>query len=147
MMAMNILYTFKEFLVEADIIGMFRQDGTHLLSQSIHIIIGLCREEVEEYCADTTQQIIVVLSIFLIINIDDGIIEGRFLGIVNNLVDLLIITTDALHEGLLIVFQTDTVEWRRIVRCIIFFKKWVQSFLFTHNILLIRLAKLRKKFG
>ena len=135
MMLMHIFDTLKQFFVESDIIGMLRQDWTHLLGQGIHLIVGLSRQQIEEYSTDTTQQVIIALTILLVIHTDDGIVESWFLGIVDNLVYLFLVTTDTLHKRLLIVLQTDTVKGHRVVRCIVFLEKGVESFLFTHNIL------------
>ena len=39
--------------VQSYVVGMLCQDGLHLLCQSIHLVIGLCTQQVEEYRADT----------------------------------------------------------------------------------------------
>ena len=101
MMPVYVLDTLEQFLVQADIIGMLRQDRTHLLCQCIHLIVCLGREQIEEHCRDTSQQVIVMLTVFLIIHVDDGIVEGRFIGVVDDLIDLFIITADTLQHRLL----------------------------------------------
>ena len=125
---MHIFDALKEFLIETDIIGMFRQNRTHLLRQGIHLVVGLCREQVEEYGADTIQQIVVVFAILPVVDGNNGIIKGGFGRIVDNLVYLLIFTTDALEHGLLVVFHTDTIKGRRVVGRVIRQEKRICSF-------------------
>ena len=134
MMTVHILDTFEQLLVQTDIIGVFGQDRTHLLGQGIHLVVGLSREQVEEDGRHPTEQVVVVIALFLVIHTDDGIVESRFLGIVDDLVNLLIIPTDALQHRLLEIFQTDTVEGRHIMGRIIRQKKRILSLLLlVHN--------------
>ena len=134
MMTVHILDAFKEFLIETDIIRMFGQDGTHLLGQGIHLVVGLSREQVEEDGCHPTEQVVVVIALFLVVHTDDGIVESGFLGIVDDLLDLFIIPTDALQHRLLEILQTDTVEGRHIMGRIIRQKKRILSLLLlVHN--------------
>ena len=45
---MYILDTLKQLFIQADVIGMLRQYRTHLLCQGIHLVVGLCREQIKE---------------------------------------------------------------------------------------------------
>ena len=133
-MAVHILDTFEQLFVQTDIIRMFRQDRTHLLRQGIHLIVRLCREQVEEHRRDTTQQVVVVIAVFLVVHTDDGIVEGGFLGVVDDLLDLLVIPADTLQHRLLEVLKADTVEGRHIMGRIIRQKKRILSLLLlVHN--------------
>ena len=51
-----------------------------------------------------------MIAVFLIIDMDDGIVEGGFLGIVDHLFDLLVIPTDTLEHRLLVILQADTIK-------------------------------------
>ena len=128
-MAVYILDTLEQARIQSHIIGMLCQDGLHLLCQSIHLVIGLSRQQVEEHRADAVQQVVVALAFLLLVY--DRVIECRLGGVVDGLFYLLVITTDALHEGLLIVFQANTVKRHRVVRCLVVFKKRVYPFLYT----------------
>ena len=133
MMTMHIFDTLKQALVKTDIIGMFRQDRAHLLCQSVHLVIGLCREQIEKHRRHTPKQVVVALAVFLIINTNDRIVESRFLRTIDNLLDLLIVTTDTFHHGLFEILQPDTVEGCYVVRRIIRFKKRILSlFILVH---------------
>ena len=118
-MTVYVFDAFKEAFVQTDIVGVLRQNGTHLLCQSVHLVGSLCRQQVEEHAADTRQEIVVAVVVFLVIDIDDGVVESWFLGVVDDLLYLLIVTTDALHHRLFVVLQGDAVERRRVVRCAI----------------------------
>ena len=103
MMPMHILDPLKQFLVQADVVRMLRQDRTHLLRQRIHFVVGLGREQIEEHRRGTSQQIIVMIAVLLVIHIDDGIVESRFIRIIDDLLYLFIITTDTLQHRLLVI--------------------------------------------
>ena len=138
---MHILDTLKQLLVQSYVIGMLRQYGLHLLSQSVHLVVGLSTQQVKKHRRHTVQQ--VVITIRLILFTDNSIVEGGLLGVVDGLLYLLVVTTDALHEGFLIVLQTDTVERRRIVRRIIRSKKGISPllYLFIHCSILLSACK------
>ena len=113
---------------------MLCQYRAQLLCQLIHLVVGLCRQQIEEYARGTRQQVIVI--VLLIVHRDNRIVKRRLLGVIDNLLYLLILTTDTLHEGLLEVLQADAVERRRVVRRVIWLKKRVYPFiLLIHNIL------------
>ena len=101
MMAMHMFHTCKEFLIEAHIIGMFCQDGLHLLCQGVHLVVGLSTQQIEENGRHAIQQVIIPLRIIILVN--DGIIEGGLLWIVNRFLYQFVITTNTFHKGLFIV--------------------------------------------
>ena len=132
---MHILDTLKQPLVKTDIVGVLCQHGTHLLCQSVHLVGGLCRQQVEEHAADTRQEVVVAVVVFLVVDVDDGVVEGGFLRVVDDLLYLLIVTTDALHHRLFVVLQGDAVERRRVVRCAIRQEEWVLPLILCFHIL------------
>ena len=131
---MHILDTLKQPLVKTDIIGMFRQDRAHLLCQSVHLIVGLCRKQIEEHRRHTTKQVIVALAVLLVINTNDRIVESRFLRTIDNILYLFIVATDTFEHGFFEVLQPDTVEGCYVVRRIIRFKKRILSLLILVHI-------------
>ena len=132
MMAMHILHTLEELLVEAHVVGMLRQDGAHLLCQGVHLVVGLGREEIEEHGRHTVEQVVVALRVVVLV--DDGIVESGSCRIIDGFLEVFLVTADALHERLLIVLHTDTVEGRRVVGRAIRLEKRVLPlrFIFSH---------------
>ena len=65
------------------------------------------------------------MTIFLVVDADDGIVERGFLGVINDLLDLLVVTADAFEHGLLVVLKTNTVERDRVVRRAVGLEEWV----------------------
>ena len=120
MMQMHLTDTLKQAGIEAHVVGVLCQNGLQLLCQRIHLVVGFSRQQVEEHRRHSGQQIIVSL---VLLRIDNRIVEGRLLRIVDGLLDLFIVTTDALHEGFLVVLQTNTVKGHSIVWRIVRFKK------------------------
>ena len=53
MMQVYLADALKELGVQSYVVGVLCQDGLHLLCQRIHLVIGLCTQQVEEYRADT----------------------------------------------------------------------------------------------
>ena len=138
---MHVAYPLKQPWVQPYVVGVLRQDGLHLLSQCVHLVVRLCRQQVEEHRAHAAQQVVVAL---VLLGIDDGVVERRLLRVVDGLLYLLIVAADALHEGLLVVFQADTVERHRVVRCVIRFQKRI--LVLTHTNVLFLTCKGTKQF-
>ena len=135
--AVHILDALKEFLIEADVVGMLREDGTHLLGQRVHLVVRLGREQVEEHGAHPRQQVVIACPVLLVVDTDDRIVEGGFLRVVDKLLYLFVVATDALEHRFLIVLQTDTVERGRIVGRTIREEKGILShFVFFHIFIL-----------
>ena len=126
-MQVHVLNAFKQFLVQTYIVGMLGQYRTHLLCQRIHIVVGLGRQKIKEHRRHATQQIVVSILILLVVNTDDGIVEGWLIGIIDNLLYLLVVTTYSLQHSLLVILHTDTVKGSCVVRCVITFEKRVRS--------------------
>ena len=147
MVPVYVLDALKESGVEPHVVGMLRQYGLYLLCQSIHLVVSLCRQQVEEHSTHAVQQVVVALLVVILV--DDGIVEGRLRRVIDSLLYLLVVTSYALHEGLFIVLQTYTVEGRRVVRCPIGFKKRVYPFLytFTHVSFTFSMQKYKKRFN
>ena len=131
-MTVHIADTLEELLVQADIIRVFRQDGAHFLGQCIHFVVGFCREQIEEDSRHPTKQIIIVIPLLLVVNTDDSIVKSRFLGVVDNLLYLFVIATDAFKHSFLIVLQTDTVKGGYVMRRIIRLEERIFSLLIVH---------------
>ena len=119
-----VAYALKQARVQSYVVRMLRQHGLHPLRQSIHVVISLCRQQVEEHRRHPAQQVVVAL---VLLSVDDGIVESRLLGIVDDFLYLFVVTADTLHEGLLEVLQSDAVEGHRVVRCAVRLKKRVHS--------------------
>ena len=130
--AVYVLDAFKQPLVQADVVGMLRQNRRHLLRQRVHVVVRLSRQQVEEHSRRASQQVVVV--VLLVVHRDDCVIERWLLRVVDNLVYLLVIAAYALHEGFLEVLQADTVKRRRVVRRIVRLKKRILPLiLLIHN--------------
>lgn len=87
---------------------------------------------------------------FLGIHACQGVLEGRFFGIVDDLVCGLIVTAYSFHEGLFVIFQPDTVEGYGVVRGVVRYKKGIDTilcliFLKHTNLVFYFCAKLVKK--
>ena len=108
----------KQAWVQPYIVGMLCQDGLYLLCQRIHLVVGLSTQQVEEHGAHARQQVIVAL---ILLRVDDGVVEGRLLRVVDSLFYLLVVAADAFHEGFLVVLQADTVKGHGVVRCVVRF--------------------------
>ena len=125
----------KEPGVQSHVVGMLCQQGLHLLCQSVHLVVGLSTEQVEEYGAYPRQQVVVAL---VLLRVDDGIVEGRLLRVVDGLLYLLVVATDTFQEGLFVVFQPDAVERYGVVGCAIRFEKRVLMLIHTNVFLILR---------
>ena len=122
-MHVHILHALEKLLVQPYVVGMLGQYGLHLLSQGLHLVVGLGTEQVEEHRGDALQQVVVAL--FVVLVVDDGVVESRLLRVVDGLLYLLVVAPDAFHESLFIVFHAYAVEGHRVVRRAVFFEKWI----------------------
>ena len=117
----NSLHALKVALVEEDVVGVFREDGRHLLRQRVHLVVGLGREEVEEDLCDALQHVVGRHH-------GDGVVERRRLGIVGDELDEGVIHADAFKHGRLIVLEAYLVEGCRVVRrTVVLVKEWIIS--------------------
>ena len=107
---------------------MLCQYGLHLLRQRIHLIVRLGTQQIKEHRRHTRQQVVIAL---VLLRIDDGILERWLLRIVDSFLYLLVVATDAFHEGLLEVLQTDAIKGHHIMRRPVRFKKRIN--IFTHT--------------
>ena len=136
---MHLADAFKQLGVQPHVVFMLRQDGLHLLSQLVHLVVRLSRQQVEEHRRNPFQQ--VVIAIALVKGIQDGIVESWFLGIVDSLLQILVVTTDALHEGLLVVCQLNTVKRHSVVQSAVRFEKWVLMVAHTNVPILFKVQR------
>ena len=98
------LHALEELLVQRDVEAMLAQDGLHLLGQGQHVVCAVAFYDVVCHAQDLTQQ---VARIFQRL---DGVLEGRFLGVVDNGGNLLVLQFDALQHSWLVVLGLDFVE-------------------------------------
>ena len=98
---------------------MLSENRTHLLCQSVHFIICFSTEHIKEYTLHTTQKIIVMLTSFNLILWYNRILKGWFIGVINNLLNLLVLTANTFHHCLFIISKSNTIERYRVMRCII----------------------------
>ena len=142
---MGVVYEFdalKQPGVQSHVVGVLSQDGLYLLCQSIHLVVRFCTQQIEENGRNPRQQVVVAL---ILLRINNGVVEGGLLGVVDDFLYLLVIPADALHEGLLIIFHTDTVKGHRIVRCVVRFKKWILTI--AHTILTFFSLKIVQRYN
>ena len=133
MVAVDIADALKEPLVQADVVGVLRQDGAQLLGQGVHLVVGLGREQVEEHRRHAAQQVVVAHAVLLVVDADDSVVEGGLPRVVDQLVYLLILPADALHKRLLEVLKPDAVERGHVVGRVVRKEKRVLSFfILTH---------------
>ena len=124
-MLMDILYAFEKLWVEAYIIGMAGKYRAHLLSQCFHVVIAFGTEKIEENSCRAVEQVIIVSPSFDVILRDDSVLKGRLVGIIDNFLDLLVLTAYAFHHCFLIIAQFYLVEWDCVMWSIIWLKKWI----------------------
>ena len=142
----NVFHTLEKALVQPYVVSMLCQDGLHLLGQGLHFIVGLGAEQVEEHRRYTLKQVVVAVFVFL--GIDDGVVESRFVRVVDGLLYLLIITPDSFHESLFVVFHAYAVEGHSIVGGTVFFEKRILAYVvFTHVFFSILSIKQRQNYG
>ena len=125
--AVMVVYIFdflKEPFVQPYVVGVLGQDGLHLLCQGVHLVVGLGAEQVEEDGRHTREQVVVPLGLVVLVH-HDGIVKGGSVGIVHNPVNLLVLASDAFHEGFFKMFQLDTVKGHGVVRRVVRFEKRV----------------------
>ena len=103
------LYPGEQFLVQQDVVGMFRQYRWHFLCQLVHLVVGFCTQQVEEHIAHPAQQIVGDAEWY-------GVVErGRF-RILDDGVRQFVILPYAFHESRFVIFEVYPVERCRVVR-------------------------------
>ena len=118
-MQVHLANALKQLWVQPHVVGVFGQYRLHLLCQRVHVVVGLSRQQVEEYRRNPVQQVVVAIA--LVEGVQNGIVESRFLRIIDGLFQVLIVAADTLHERLLVVFQSDAVKGHRVVQCTVRF--------------------------
>lgn len=94
-MVVDILYAGEELWIQTDVVGVARENWTHLLSQSLEVVVALSTEQIEEYRRHTVEEVVVVLTALYLVLGDNRILERRLIGIINNAVDTLVVAADA----------------------------------------------------
>ena len=126
-MMIHILDTFEEPFVQSDIIGMLGEYRTQFLCQGIHLVVGVSTQQIEEYTRHLRQQVIISLVVLIVVHTNDGVLKRRCRWVVDDHLYLLILTTDTLHESLLVVFQPYLVEGWNLMGCMIVLEKGIHS--------------------
>ena len=138
MVLVDIFDALEELRVQADVVGMAGEDRTHLLCQGLHFVVALSTQQVEEHRAGPVQQVIVMLASLDLILRNDGILECRLLGVIDNLVDLLVLTAYTFHHRFLEIGKLYLVERHGIMRSAVRLKEGVDMlvilfYLIVHN--------------
>ena len=93
---------------------MLSEHWRHLLCQRLHLIICLCRKQIEEYRCRSLKQVIVMVSI--VVNTYYRIVERRFRFIRAYSLYLLIVTPYTLKHSLLKIGNADFTKRCSVVR-------------------------------
>ena len=101
---------------------MFGKNGLHLLRQAVKIIVGFSRQKVKEDSRYVVKQRIITFLVIVIVY-GDSIFKRRLIRIVYDILQFLIISSDAFHKSRLKMLQFDFVKRRSIVRRVIFLEK------------------------
>ena len=118
MVLIDILDALKETTVERHVVGVLGEYGIELLGQGVHLITGLGTEHAREHARHAVEQIIIMLALAQV-HSGESILKGGFLGVVDELVDSLIVTAYTLHERLFIVFGLYSIKRNSVVRGVI----------------------------
>ena len=122
------LDAFEELFVEGDVVGMLGENRAQFLSQCFHLVAGFCAHHAGENVRHSAEEVVIMFAL-VGVHTSHSILEGRLCWVVDDLVGRLVVTTDSFHEGFLVVRELDTVEWHRVMRCVIRFEKWIYSIL------------------
>ena len=109
-LVINRLDTGEQLRVEVDIVVVFREDRRHLAAQGLHLVVGV------DTVLSAKDDLHLAQQGALLVEGDDRVLEGRFLRVVDDRVDLLAALLDALHHRGLVVLKLDLVEWRHAER-------------------------------
>ena len=124
-MFLDVADAFEELLVEQNLVGMLGEQRRELLRQAVGIIRGAAAQQIEEYGGGAIEQ--------FVSRRQDGVLEGRFFGILRYLLDGSFLLSHSLHDGLFIVGQCDLVKGCGIVRCsVLSAEEWILSFCVCH---------------
>ena len=115
------LHALEVAFLEEHVVGVLREDGSHLLRQCFHLVVRLGREQVVEDLGHSLQQVVRRGH-------GDGVVERRRLWVVHDLLDESFVLTDAFEHGGFVVLELYLVEGRRLVgRLIVLGKEWIVS--------------------
>ena len=133
MVPVHGLYTLKQALVQAHVVGVLCQYGLYLLCQSVHFFVCLRAQKVEEHRGHARQK--VVISLLVILRIYYRIVESGLLCVVYRLVYQFVVSPYAFHEGLFKVFHAYVSERHRVVRRAVRFQERVSALSFFFSII------------
>ena len=91
----------------------------------LSVLDQIGREDIEEDCRGAVQK--VVISVFLLVVVYDGVVERRFSGVAAYTLHLLLLALHALHHRFFDMPESETAERYGSVRGVIFMEKGVAS--------------------
>ena len=109
-LSMNSSHSLIQLLIQENIITMFRQHRSNLCLQRHHFVIGICFCQSKEHAAHTSQNFPTVVQRH------NRILKTRFIRILYNSLNFLILLLNAFQESRLIMFHLDTVKIRCSIR-------------------------------
>ena len=124
MVFVDVFDTFEESPIEPHVVGMLREDGTHFLCQGIEFIIGFGTHHTGEHAVDAAQGVVISIAL-LVVHPDDGVLESRFCGVVDQFFDGLVIPSDSLHEGFFVMFGFDEMKGNGLMGRMVFLEKGI----------------------
>ena len=109
-MVIHILDAGKECIVEDDRRRELREHRADLLGDSVHLIVAVGLQHIEEHAAHTVEQQTAAVEG------DDSVLKGRDLAAVDDSVDLGFVLTNSLLEGRQVMLRLHLVKRRHAVR-------------------------------
>ena len=94
----------EQAFVQHDVVGVFGEDGRHLLCQRVEEVCGFGTEQVEEDGGHPVKELSASFHCL------DGVGEGGRIGVVDNALYFLVFLFDAFAHGWLVVCLFDAVE-------------------------------------
>ena len=109
-LGMNSSHSLIQLLIQENIITMLRQHRSNLCFQRHHVVIGICFCQSKEHTAHTSQNLPTVVQCH------NRILKSRFIRVLYNSLNFLILLLNAFQESRLIMFHLDTVKVRCSIR-------------------------------
>ena len=110
----HIVDALEEFRVHHDGVAVLREHGQYLFGDGHHLVVGEAFIEVEKHIAHAVE------NLPRLVERQNGVLEGRGLGIVDNRVNFGLLFSDTRLKSRQIVFVFDLVERRHLERCRVF---------------------------
>ena len=111
-LVINKLNTLEEFVVEDNTVTQFTQHRTHLLCDSVHLIVAICFEDVEEHTNYAVEQQTGAIERY------DRVLERRLCLVVNDCLYLCFVLLDSLFKCRQIMFVLHLIKSRYTIRCV-----------------------------